>query len=216
MKPHTRLHWAAIVSAVALAVPAASAAAAPATAAPATAASAAGTWSVSPGGLFSMAGMVSLKDVTTGTAVTCEYKFTGTLESGSGLKGTDLATITSLTVSNCAKVEGLLFSISGQGFPWMLNALSYSKGSTTASLSGIEMLLSTTGCGASVAGVSANSPGMEKLRYNNSTHKVTFVPSTSNLHFWDVDGCFGIVGDGDPAELIGTLSLSPAQTITES
>jgi hypothetical protein len=178
---------------------------------------AAAAWSVSPGGAFELHGKVSLEDSSNATTlVTCEATLGGTLKSGSGLKGIGIGSIKTVTLTGCTGLAGTKFTLTARGLPWTINALSYSGGTSTGSISGIELGVSTTSCSSTVAGTTANSPGMEKFRYSNSTHEITLLPTTSNMHFWDVSGCLGLLNDGDSAALTGTLTSSPTQTITES
>jgi hypothetical protein len=204
MRSHTRSRLAVILSAPALVLTVA-------------ATTAAATWSVSPGGAFELHGKIGLEDTRDSTTlVTCEATLGGTLKSGSGLKGTGIGSIKTVTLSSCTGLAGATFTLTARGLPWTINALSYSGGTSTGSISGIKLGVSTTSCSSTVAGTSANSPGTEKFRYSNSTHKITLLPTTSNMHFWDVSGCLGLLNDGDGAALTGTLTSSPTQTITES
>src|SRR5437870_4349827 len=71
------------------------------------------TWTVTPGGQATgTATNVTLKDVRTGSTLTCASSTAqATVQSGSGLSGTGIATVTSSTYTNCAGPLGLSFSV---------------------------------------------------------------------------------------------------------
>jgi hypothetical protein len=183
----------------------------------ATAAVAAGTWSVSPGGTVAAhASTTVLKDTKTGTTVTCtSSSLDGTLKSGSGLSGSQIGSITGGAVSNCGGPEGLVIIVKLLDLPWHFNLKSYSAGVSHGTISHIEISVSTTDCSFVVDGTAGGaSDGIVDFTYTNSTHKLQ--TSGGDLHIYDVSGCFGLVGDGDPAEITADYTLSPAQTITGS
>jgi hypothetical protein len=202
MRSHVRSRLAAIASVPVLALSMA-------------AATAAGTWTISPGGSFTAAGKISL-DSKGSSLGSCKGKAQGHLKSGSGLPGSDVGEITSLTMTNCT-VDGVDVSVTAQ-LPWTINLIGYdhTKGTTTGSLTGLDATLSAPGCSATVTGSGGSSSGSEEFTYSNSTHKLTLLPDSSNLRFEDVTGCFGLISDGDSAALDGTLTVTPAQTITAS
>jgi hypothetical protein len=203
MRSHARFRLAAVVFAPVLAWGAA------------VPAAAGHTWTIRPGGNFTATGTISL-DASGSSLASCAAKAKGHLKSGSGLPGTDVGKITSLTVSKCT-VDGFGITVTAR-LPWTINLIGYdpAEGTTTGSLTGVDFTLSTTGCSATVAGPSGGSSGSEEFQYGNGTHKLTLLPTSSNLHYEDVTGCFGLISDGQAAGLDGTLTITPAQTITSS
>jgi hypothetical protein len=187
-------------------------------AAPALATTAAG-WSVKPGGsITGTAAKPTLKDTNTGTVLTCAtMKAAGKAKSGSGLSGTKLAEITSVSFTNCSGPLSLTFTVTTAHLPWYLNATSYtaSTGVTEGIITGAHATLSGPGCSAVVDGTSATADdGTVAGTYTNSTHTLKTLTTGGDLHVYDVDGCFGLVKSGDAATLSGSAPISPAQTIT--
>lgn len=177
-------------------------------------ATAAATWTVRPGGYFTASGGVSLEDTTSGATISCQSQVHGRLGSGSGLRGAGLGSLTSLGLSGCHGPGGLAFTVALRRLPWTLNALSYSAGTMTGSITGIDLTLTAANCTATVAGRAASKPGMEEFRYTNRTGQLKLLAATSTLHFWDVSGCLSQFSNGDGAALAGTLTVKPRQTIT--
>jgi hypothetical protein len=177
------------------------------------------TWTVKPGGaITAKAGTTTLTDTTTHQAVVCTSSSTkATLKKGSGLSGTGIGSITSVSFSNCTG-SGFTFTVTPGHLPWHLNATSFNKtsGVTTGTITGIHSALSVPGlCSAVVDGTggSANN-GMVKITYTNSTGKLKVLPTGGNLHVYNVKGCAGLINSGDASTFTGTYTVSPKQTIT--
>ena len=177
----------------------------------------AATWTVKPGGsITGNAGATKLKDTKTGSTLSCKSsKATGTLKSGSGLSGTGIASIKSVTFTTCTGPLGLTFTVKTSHLPWKLNAVSYKSGVTHGTLTGIHATLTGTGCSATVDGTSATANnGKVSGTYTNSTHKLTILTSGGNLHVYNVSGCAGLINSGDPTTFSGSYAISPGQTVT--
>lgn len=182
----------------------------------ATSALAATTWSVSPGGSISgSAGTTKVTDTTSGLTVTCTSStLSGSLKSGSGLKGAGIGTVTSLDFNNCS-VDGLTLSLSSGTVAWKLNAASYKTGVTHGTISGIHFVISSSECDAVIDGTSGTADnGKVKVTYTNSTGKLKVLPKGGNLHVYDVNGCLGAISNGDAGTITGTYAITPKQTIT--
>ena len=177
----------------------------------------AATWTVKPGGsVTGTAGTTTLKDTKTGSTLTCKSsKTTAKLKSGSGLSGSGIGSITSVTFSTCTGPLGITFTVKTTHLPWHLNAVSYGSGVTHGTITGIHAILTGTGCSAIVdgTGASANN-GKVSGTYTNSTHKLTVLTSGGNLHVYNVSGCAGLIKSGDPTTFSGSYAISPGQTIT--
>jgi len=175
------------------------------------------TFSITPGGNISAsAGKTSLKDVNTGAVLSCtSSKSTGTLKSGHGISGTNLGSIKTLTFSGCTGV-GLTFTVINSGFPWTLHGTAFNatSGVTTGNITGIKSHLSGPGCSADVRGATATSTGKVKVTYTNGTHKLKVLASGGTLHVFNVNGCAGLINNGDATQFTGSYTVSPAQTIT--
>jgi hypothetical protein len=174
------------------------------------------TWLVTPGGSFSFSGSGQVKDATTGTIARCtSIKMSGTLESGSGLSGAGLGTITTASFTGCT-IATVAITVATNGLPWKLNATSYSsaKGVTTGTISGIDLVASAPGCSATLDGTAAGAnDGVTKITYTNSTAKIKLLGTGGNLHSYAVSGCFGLVNNGDVQQASGSGTVAPAQVI---
>ena len=172
------------------------------------------TWTVTPGGQATgTATNVTLKDVKTGSTLTCASSTAqATVQSGSGLSGTGIATVTSSSYTSCTGPLGLSFSVNTGTVNYQLNAASYANGVTTGTLSGITASMSGLFCSASVAGTSASTAGTVNGTYTNST--ATLSVTGGDLHVWNVSGCFGLINSGDAVSITANYAMSPGQTIT--
>jgi hypothetical protein len=177
------------------------------------------TWTVKAGGAITgKAGTTTLTDTTTHQSVVCTSSATkATLKKGSGLSGTGIGSITSVTFSNCTG-SGFTFTVKTSHLPWKLNATSYNaaKGVTTGTITGIHSTLSVPGlCSAVVDGTSGTANnGKVKVTYTNSTGKLQVLPTGGNLHVYNVVGCAGLINSNDASTFTGTYAVSPKQTIT--
>jgi len=176
------------------------------------------TFTVSPGGsITAKAGKTTLTDTNTGSVLSCTSSSGGgSLKSGSGLSGTGIGSITSLSFSSCTGPLGLTFTVATSGFPYKLNATAFNAttGVTTGKITGIKATLTGPSCSASVAGTTATTPGTVKAQYNNGTHKLKILTGGGTLHVWNVSGCAGLINSGDATTFSGAYAISPAQTIT--
>jgi len=182
---------------------------------------AATTWTVSPGGaITAKSGTTTLTDTTTGNSLTCKSSSTSaTLKTGSGLKGAGLGSITKVTFATCTGPLDLTFTVTTNGLPWKLNAVSYNSttGVTHGTITGIDATLSGPSCTADVDGTGAGlDNGKVKATYTNSTGKLKVLTTGGNLHVYDVVGCAGLINSGDATTFKATYTVSPIQTITGS
>jgi len=174
------------------------------------------TWTVKPGGaITAKAGKTTLTDKNTGSTLTCASSSgKGTLKHGSGLSGAGIGTISALSFSSCTGPLGLTFTVHTTHFPWHLNAVSFSSGVTTGTITGIHATLSGPSCSAVVdgTGASANN-GRVTAKYSNGTGRLT-TTGAGNLHIYNVNGCAGLIRSGDASSFKGSYLVSPHQTIT--
>jgi hypothetical protein len=176
------------------------------------------TWTVTPGGdITGKSGKVTFEDTVTDAIVSCDSSAeSGTLESGSGLSGTDIGYVTSVTYTKCVGPLGMIFSIqaSAATSPWQLNAGSYdaTSGVTMGTITNVQATLSSPSCDAIVAGSSATSGGTVKITYANGTDKLKILTSGATLQAWNVSGCSGLFNSGDPMTMCVIDKVTPAQT----
>jgi hypothetical protein len=176
----------------------------------------AATWTVKPGGsVTAKAGTTTLKDTKTGSTLTCASSSgTGFLKHGSGLAGAGIGKISSLSFNSCTGPLGLTFTVKTSNFPWHLNALSFSSGVTTGTITGIHAKLTGPSCSAVVDGTGATANnGRVTAKYSNGTGKLT-TTGAGNLHIYNVSGCAGLIHSGDGSSFHGSYTISPKQTIT--
>jgi hypothetical protein len=176
----------------------------------------AATWTVKPGGATTAkAGTTTVTDVTAGQSVTCTSSTAkGTFKKGSGLSGTGVGTLTSLTLSGCS-VLGMSISVTITG-TMPVNALSYNKTKKTVSMSltKIHGSLSASGCSATIDGTGATAHnGTIKATYMDTGAKLKVLATGGNLHLYNVN-CFGVINSGDSVNFTTTYTLTPKQVIT--
>jgi hypothetical protein len=174
------------------------------------------TWTVTPGGSTSgAAGTTTVTDTTSGLTVTCtSAATTGSFKSGSGLSGTGIGTITSLSFNNCT-VDGITLSLSSGPVTYSVNAASFSAGVTHGTISKIHFAISSSACSAIIDGTGATAHnGKVKIKYTNSTGVMKILTKGSTLHVYNVNGCLGAISNGDAGNISGSFKLTPKQKIT--
>ena len=87
---------------------------------------------------------------------------------------------------------------------------------THGRITGLHATMLGPGCTLTIDGTGASKDdGMVGVTYSNGKHTLTWLKGGGgNLHFYRVTGCAGFFRSGDPANLTGLFSVSPAQTIT--
>jgi len=182
---------------------------------------AAATWTVQPGGPVSLtSARFTLKDTRTGAILRCPGQMSGTLKSGSGLPGTGIGSITAAGFPQCGGGLPPKPDVVAAALPWHVNVLSYNAttGVVTGRVSHVRILLKsrpTEPCGAVVDGTSGTAKdGIVKFTYTNSTGTLQLLTGGGNLHFYNVQGCAGIINNGDPATVKAAFTVSPTQAIS--
>lgn len=183
-----------------------------------SAAATAKTWTVRPGGaVAAKAGKTTLTDTKLNTTLVCTSPaMAGTLQAGSGLPGTGIGSITA-TAFRCHYL--LPMHLTALGLPWRLNLSSYDRrtGVARGTISHLRLSFTAPACTAQVNGTSSTtSNGVVAVSYADKTGKLTILPAGGNLHWYQVKGCAGLLGDSDPAALAAVYTLSPPQVITSS
>jgi hypothetical protein len=173
----------------------------------------AATWTVKPGGEFGLGGKTTITDTKTLFSITCKAaRLDGAMKSGSGLGGADIGSLTAAGFTDCTSSTRTL-SLTVLDLPWRFNVTSYKNGVVHGTISHIELSGSLSGCSFVIDGTRGGaSDGILDFSYTNATGilKIT----GSNLHFWDIEGCLGLLSSGDPVTVSATLTMSPKQTIT--
>jgi hypothetical protein len=172
------------------------------------------TWTIKPGGNFSASGKITLTDTSGGAAITCSSRWTGRFKSGHGLPGAGLGMVRGLSLSNCSAAGGLKFTVTAR-LPWSINGTSYKPGVTKGTITRIHLKLAGAPCSAVMDGTSGSADnGKVTFSYTNRTGQMVLLGSRSNLHFWNIQGCLGLINSGDGGSMTGTLTLSPRQAIS--
>lgn len=207
-------------------VPVVAAATGGAAAAPATAAGhfLNGSWQAAPGGTISGKGkQVTLKDATTGTAITCtSSSASGTVKFGQQLRPAGIGSLSSVTMLTCTGPGGRTFTVAtsaSASHPWLLNAQSWdaTTTNTAVTISSIMASISGSGCSATVAGPGSTAPGtvdgtISAIFVNGAfANTLSVGPSGGNLHAWNVSGCSGLFHSGDALTFTVTYTFSPPQ-----
>lgn len=181
-------------------------------------AAAAATWSVIPGGPFTgHAGTTKLKDTTDGNSLNCSSSvLSGRFKSGSGLSGANIGAITSGGKFNgCTGPIPLVYTITLRGLPWHVSVTSDYSGVIHGTISRIEITASFPACHFTIDGTAGGAfDGIVQFSYSNSAHTLKLLPTGTNLHYYKVSGCAGLVNNGDSAAYLASYTLSPGQTIT--
>jgi len=176
------------------------------------------TWTVRPGGaITATAGKTTLKDTTTGLEMVCNSaRMSGTLNGGVGLQGTGIGSLATATF-HCPSPIVPPFRLTARGLPWHLNMVSYNTSASVGrgTISHLELMLTGPSCSAVVNGTGGTTAdGVVAVSYTNTTGKLTIHTAGGNLHWFHVNGCAGLVGDGDPATLSAAYAVSAHQEIT--
>jgi hypothetical protein len=173
------------------------------------------TWSITPGGnVTGAATNPTLKDTKSGTVLTCTTSTTAAKLKSGAHQTNPLGSITSIAFQNCTGPLGLTFTVTIKDLPYKLDgtAATTSGGVTKGKITGIMASIAGSGCSANVAGTTATAKGQVTGTFTNSSS--TLKVSGGNLHIWGVNGCFGLIANGDPSTFSASYKISPAQTIT--
>ncbi|TDD76558.1 hypothetical protein E1293_27000 [Actinomadura darangshiensis] len=189
-------------------------------------ASAAGTWTVSPGGNISGSNTRPLTavDTTTGSPVVCDVSTaTGTAQSGSGLSGDGIASLTDVQFSTpgnpndwCTGPVGIVVQVTATNLPWTFNAASYdsASGVTSGSLTGVSATIhGSDECDASITGP-GGAPGTIEGSYTNGANTLGVTGGNLEVTTVDADCDPSLIGVGDQVVLDGEYTVTPGQTIT--
>lgn len=179
-------------------------------------------WTVSPGGHFTgkQSGQVTITDTVTKKSVVCATTAAaGSLKSGTGLRGTGIGRLTSVSLTGCTTIHGPAFTVTAGALPWSLNAVTYipAKTTTYGTLTGIHLSLAATGCSVTIDGTSAaGDNGSVAIHIHNSPSKLKLESAGGSLHAYVGSGCTGEFKTGDAVTVSAAYLISPAQTVTES
>lgn len=147
------------------------------------------------------------------TATCGSSQDSGSVPNVTGSDGTPIGTITSADFHNCVLAGLFSLSVTTDGLPWNIDVVSQSGDVVSGEIIGIGANISGAGCTARIAGPGDTGDGSVPFTYDNGTGQMTVGPG-GNLTVFDVSGCFGLIADGDPAELLATYDITPPVQIT--
>ena len=175
-------------------------------------------WTVTPGGPFTgHAGTTKLKDTANGNSLNCTGSvLSGRFKQGSGLNGTGIGSVTSGgKFANCLGPFPLGYTITLRGLPWHVSVTADRGGVIRGTISHIEITASLPSCHFTIDGTGAGAfDGIVLFAYSDSVHTLKLLPAGTDLHYYKVSGCAGLVKTGDAAAYLASYLLSPGQTIT--
>ena len=148
---------------------------------------------------------ITFTDTTTNQVLNCvSGTAPGSTTVGTGLSGTGIATIdgANTTWTSCTGPLGLAFTVSGAG-TWTLNATGpTANGSTPGTITGASAAVNDPGiCSFNVNGGVTGS-------YTNSPPTLNVAADSSTLTISNVNGCLGIINEGDSATFVGSYSIA--------
>jgi hypothetical protein len=177
------------------------------------------TWTVTPSGPFTgHAGTTKLKDTADGNSLNCTGSaLAGRFKPGTGLSGGGIGSITGGgRFTDCLGPLPFPVSITLRGLPWHISVTADHSGVVHGTIRHIEITAALPdGCRFTLDGTAAGAfDGTVQFSYSNSAHTLNLVPAGTNLHFYKVSKCAGVVHSGDSAAYLASYTLSPGQTIT--
>ncbi|HTZ45071.1 MAG TPA: hypothetical protein VMB79_14525 [Jatrophihabitans sp.] len=134
------------------------------------------------------------KNLSTGANATCSTStVSGVMQLGTGLPGANLGKIVGSTYAGCVlnpSASAVTITQSGSVPPWSFNAISETGGVTTAVVSGIVLVVSSSGCSFTLA-------GNADATYTNSGGQLAYHYAGHALTVSGVTGCSGAWTSGN-------------------
>lgn len=151
---------------------------------------------------------VHFSDTTSSQDLTCDSGTAkGSTTTGTARPANGIATITgsAFKLTNCTGPGGLPLFVTGSGI-WKLNATSYNAttGTTTGTITNIAAHVQTsdgTTCAFDVSGTVT-------ATFKNSTQVLAVKTTNSTLMLSNVQGCFGLLNNGDHATFRANYKVS--------
>jgi hypothetical protein len=149
---------------------------------------------------------VTFTDVTSGgtqlfcASATAPGKATvGPKQAGAGI---GKITAASTKWNGCTGPLGITLNVTGIG-TWLLNAVSYSAGVTTGTITAADAKVATPDGTSCVFTVTGSVP----VTYTNSTQILAVSDSAANLVVSNVTGCFGLINANDHASFLANYKI---------
>jgi hypothetical protein len=177
------------------------------TVAPSSAAAQA-TWTVTPGGSFTAHADNPAVVTDSGTHYCTSADGTGSVKSGSGLSGTGIGQINSLSFADC-RASGMSITITTSGLPYAINVTGVNATNpnrVNGEVVGVRAHVSGFGCRADFTGTVRG--------YFDNTDGTLVADGTSRDLVASNASCLGLINNGDTAAIKAVIKLNPAQKIT--
>ncbi|TDD76562.1 hypothetical protein E1293_27020 [Actinomadura darangshiensis] len=172
-------------------------------------------WTVTPGGPTGFVGSASF-----GYIDCPNSELGGSVQSGSGLSGFGLFSITSARFGSfadpvsCAGAAGILMRVTATGLPWGFNAMTYTNGVAYGSMTGVTMALhGSDECDATVGGP-AGALGTIGASYDNASGMLTLSDGDLEVAAVDSDCDPTLINVGDRFPVQGQFQSKPVHTVT--
>lgn len=171
-----------------------------------------GTWSVAPLNTVLGAGSVGpavITDTTTGGKIKCKGAGGSlSVKGGMGLTGS-LASVQA-QFSQCTLSDGTAVTVTANATTWSMIGTSFffrpNLGVTTGQWTGVDLSFSGTSCSGTLDGTAAGADDgvLAYQHYNNPGFLILRKVGTS-LNAYEVSGCGGLFGTGDPVTVVATI-----------
>ena len=173
------------------------------------------TWTSTPGGNVTGVNTVPLQalNMAKGVAAVCYSVTAGaSIQTGSGLSGTAIASVNTLAPSSCVTTGSLVTTITPTNLPWTLDAASYDGSDvTTGSLNGVKATAvigaNPVQCTVTVTGP-GGAPGSITGTFTNSTDTLGVSGSNLEVETATGPGCGSLAEPGDPLFFNGEVALA--------
>ncbi|MBO2447966.1 hypothetical protein J4573_12755 [Actinomadura barringtoniae] len=173
------------------------------------------TWTVSPGGSFTAAASVDIKNVTRGWTISCQsMDVTGSAESGANQQGQWLLTFPTVTFTGCTGPGGTYTVTPASDFQWVFNAEGYDAGTTNGALTYVQLTAeASNGCKTDITAPDGG-PGTAAARHANSDGSLSVNGDTLQATFTNFACSADTIATGDKFSFSTSLPITPRQTIT--
>jgi hypothetical protein len=167
------------------------------------------TWTVTPGGSFTghadNPGLV----MDSGTHSCTSADVTGSVKSGSGLSGTGIGQVNSMSFTGCSAF-GINLTITTSGTPYSVNVTGVDAANpdrVNGEVTDVRARVSGIGCTADFTGTVHG--------YFSNADGTLVADGTSRDLVASNANCMGLINNGDTAALKAVLELTPASKITQ-
>jgi hypothetical protein len=147
---------------------------------------------------WSSTGALTFTDTKTGVALTCSASTATMVPTNSGTN--PVGHITSISFTGCIGPTGVTVTLTAAGLDWPVSAQPAARAiGETSGGHGVAVDVSAPACSADVDGTGAGTDtGKVHFTFSHASGSLGVVLAGGNLHIYDVSGCAGLIGNGDP------------------